>query len=1254
MALKPGQLKCIQTLDAPLAVSAGAGSGKTFTLTRRIVNALSTGAIEDVGQVLAITFTTKAAAELKSRVRSALRAEGMVDQALKVDAAWISTIHGMCARMLRAHALEVGIDPAFSVIDETQARALLNEAMEEVLSQAGEFASPEGLDALFSEYPARACGYGGGSVEEMVRSLVYAASSNPIGIDAVLVPEALRAEDLMRRMMELAERVAQAAGAQKPGKSRDAFLHGTALALEACQRALENGAFAGAPAGAFATPPETPAGAFAAGASPKASPGAPTRVSSDAPARGKGACSPFSVVDLLNGFPAPSRAFGTKEYKQFAADAAEEYAECMAEARFGQAVSLLQDVKRLAARALDAFRRLKREAGGLDNDDLLVETARAFECCPTFAADYADRFKLVMVDEFQDTDQLQVDMIKRMAGAGGERLCAVGDAQQSIYRFRGADVSVYRRQVAAVREENPEGLILLPDNFRSHADVLAFVDRIFGQPQSFGASFMSLSASRDESRVAHPFKSSGPRIDVSLVTYPYMGVPAADVCRTAAHGIAQRFANLRAAGHTPGEMVLLLGSTTKAGVYAEELRRAGFPCVVVKGSIFNRAPEVQLMVSLAQAVANPFDSLALFEVLSSEMFALSADDFLALATHFDDDGRPHRRSLFDGLALAAQTGELSPQLEAAFRTVGNMVRATGRDALSSIMERAVRDCGWLTRLSRDGAEGIARAANVLKAVRMVEEIEAGGASSPADAASRFALKVETVKEAPGALSAAGGDFVRIMTVHASKGLEFPIVAVAELSDSSHAEKLVMERVEGSVYASLDLGNSVAGAKSSELMAKAADATFGMEGLAEDELADTVVSRSSAGARRVALCALRRKADEQESRRLLYVALTRAKEALIVSLTGKRTKADLSGASTGLAADIQSALCGQGGLFPQGCATFDFGGERKAAFERIDLEAEPDASARGEGADGEDTEAEDADGEGVEAEGSAKRATGDARAESATGDACRSDAAAFDVFAVCDYRVVPSVAPLSSRADVFSYSSIASVLPSESEPRDFPDKDDEAWARIRDSLDVEADATDLGTAFHRLAQYAIECRVSGAALAKPPESRVIALSRSCSLGEGQRMRLARALDRWFASSVASRVAAYRSIRAEVPFFLALDDKGRSVYLEGEVDLLAMNDEGGDAFVVDYKTGGHAGEDEAHLREKHRLQAVCYAWAVLGQGFRSVDVTFVRVEQGDIANPSEPQCMNYTFSQDDLLLLEGEIKEALHRVYGTCNR
>ena len=230
---KPGQLACITTLDKPLVVSAGAGSGKTFTLTQRIAWALMEGSAPDGGafldgieQVMAITFTEKAAGEIKSRVKSTLRAEGMAEEALKVDDAWISTIHGMCSRILRMHAVELGIDPSFSVLDPARADELMRASVAEVLDGANEFVAPEGLDALFSEFPARSSGgFGSGSVEDMLLDLLRVASSSPIGCDCLCVPPRARdASTLARLLAETIEEAHEAALSQKASASRDTWL----------------------------------------------------------------------------------------------------------------------------------------------------------------------------------------------------------------------------------------------------------------------------------------------------------------------------------------------------------------------------------------------------------------------------------------------------------------------------------------------------------------------------------------------------------------------------------------------------------------------------------------------------------------------------------------------------------------------------------------------------------------------------------------------------------------------------------------------------------------------------------------------------------------------------------------------------------------------------------------------------------------------------------------------------------------------
>ena len=1198
MALTPGQQKCVDTFVGPLSVSAGAGSGKTYTLTRRIVNAFETGFIDDIGQVLAITFTSKAAGEIKSRVKGALKASGRSDQALLVDSAWISTIHGACSRILRAHALELGINPAFRVADEATAKTMLDESLEEVLGVENDLVSPCGFDNLFEEYGSSSSGSSAGSsVADMVRALVTSAGASPNGISSLVLPPPVRGvHRLASDMVDVASAAIAVTETQKTGKSRDAFLENSAKALDALESAL-------------AVPD----------------------------------LSNKKLLGLFNGFPVPTKRFGTPEYKAQVDELAQEYRALAAEARLGLAEPHLGELVQLASLVFTAYTRRKREAGLLDNDDLLTCASRMFVEHPEVAADYTDRFKLIMIDEFQDTDQMQVDMIKRMAGKRLERLCTVGDAQQSIYRFRGADVSVYHRHVQTVEQSNAEGSITLSDNFRSHVDVLVFVDCIFSQPAVFGRSFMSLSASRDEARVKSPYRGDGPRVEVQLTTYA-KGIPSDDARRVVARRIAERFAELRAAGQSVSDMVVLLGTMRCADVFADALRKEGLPCVVSGGSIFSAAPEVQLMVRLAEVVANPKDTEALFEVLSSELFSLSADDFIALSTRFDEQrGIPRRVSLDGGVRAFARDDarreSASPALAQAMDILAGIEEAVGIVRVSAIMRNVVLDSGWLARLEAGGPEGLARAANVYKAIRMVEDIESKKALGPAGIASEFRLRVEVAKEAPGALSATSGDFVRIMTIHASKGLEFPVVAIAELrSDASRARKLACTSIGGKTYLSLDAGDSLTAfvEKESTLISKGGkyDPFAGDDELDEEALERIIADPAghTAAEVRAAIKEREQRGESQESKRLLYVAITRAKEAVICAPMGLRTKTHASGLSKSAWRDVESALVGEENAFEPGVSLLDFGGEAPARVERVDLSPE--------------------------------QAEGNDAGETASPDESQPRASLFvSIPAAEPFSERPYALPESTRAGVHSYSSLAKEAHGGlSFDADELEEDETALSNEEDALpesddfgascqafSVDADkATDLGAAFHRLAQYAVASRAPGSPLACPSEGRIDALCRAYRLTSLQVARLHAALHRWFESGIAQKVGRYRSVRAEVPFFIQVGKGEGAPFLEGQIDLLVDDGDASSAFVVDYKTGGSPLEDAESLRRKHELQAKCYAYAVLAQGFERVDLAFVRVEQHDESEPGdEPEAVSYSFAQDDFASLEQEIFSAIAR-------
>ncbi len=205
------QRRVITTLDAPLMVSAGAGSGKTFTLTQRVAYALSPHDgqppfLDSVDELLAITFTTKAADELKSRIKGLLLDEGLEQEALKADNAWVSTIHGMASRILREHALEIGIDPAFEVIGDDRRDELMEEALELVVRQAR-----DGDDARLAELlrteKLRGTGFNDKGVVDYAQAVLERVHAMPEGFDTLATGEG---KDSPHHLMRLLEEAAEA------------------------------------------------------------------------------------------------------------------------------------------------------------------------------------------------------------------------------------------------------------------------------------------------------------------------------------------------------------------------------------------------------------------------------------------------------------------------------------------------------------------------------------------------------------------------------------------------------------------------------------------------------------------------------------------------------------------------------------------------------------------------------------------------------------------------------------------------------------------------------------------------------------------------------------------------------------------------------------------------------------------------------------------------------------------------------------
>jgi ATP-dependent exoDNAse (exonuclease V) beta subunit len=1158
----PAQRRVIETLDEPVFVAAGAGSGKTATLTRRLVWALSPGSgeggapyLESIDQALVITFTEKAAGEIKERVRSALRAAGLAEAALGVDSAWISTIHGMCARILRRHALELGLDPEFAVLGEHVAGELFSSALEGVLSEVAR--DPRCRELRQSVRAAAAGPHDrGSSIESMVRAIAEAAVSAPRGFDSISVPGELDLDAEMRQAL-----VAYETLLGQPFK--DDLLAEYAASRDALDAYLR-------------MPPG----------------------SRDVP----------SALACMASLKAPVMNAGSKEAS---ADARRAYVECLYDLLLASGRTRLDQVVDIARRVLDAYGELKGQACGLDNNDLLRLADDALRGHPRIAAEYSGRFRLVMVDEFQDTDAQQVDIIERLSGEGACHLATVGDAQQSIYRFRGADVSVF---LAREREVGEDSVVRMDENFRSHDDILRFVGRTFSSGRLMGG-FMDLTSNPSRS---DGYRAREPRVSIEVVDGASRGgggrrAPSAQERRARlADAVANRLAAMARQGARPGEMALLMGSLSHAGTYVEALRAHGLPSVVTGGSTFSEATEVRVVLAMLVYLADPADTTnGLFTLLTSSLFHLDADDLLSLATTTDAaHGVCARRRIDDGIAELATQGDAAyrPEAHVSERArLATRVLAHAREALPTTEPADVcllmaKESGWLWRLEDAGVEGHAQAANVLAAIEHVRALAAEGGLGPARLAGEFAAWLDVSKEAPATLSGDVVDAVRVMTVHASKGLEFPIVALVECFGSYRSQGgLVCLREDGGTSLSfLPPAPRIAGREvrvdvRGDLSASLAQDAEGARHPGYASCRERLLGRD-------------REEDRGEMGRKLYVGLTRAREALVVGVQAPVRKTGEWADASSLGTAFLTELLGERGP-GEGVSSLEYGGSAPARVERIHLEREAD---------------------GTLSSGWSPEPVSFGGAPSPGQAAGAQDAEAFAIYAA--EGPIAAGRAWSPREGVFSYSSACAERstrrerPAQAQPLPSPDLlgPDELPADPGEPPEGDdADrATRLGSAFHELAQTMAETG------RMPDAGRVDAVARLHGLSPSARGRLGEALARWEGSSLRACALAHEVVAAEVPFFCQVES-GHGRYLEGAIDLLAFDPGSGHALVVDYKTGD-AGKGVEELAESHAMQARYYARVLLDQGFERVSCRFACVERD--AGDGQPVVVPYEFAAD----------------------
>lgn len=506
-------------------------------------------------------------------------------------------------------------------------------------------------------------------------------------------------------------------------------------------------------------------------------------------------------------------------------------------------------LRRLARRTLDDFGAAKRASGRLDFDDALALAADLLGSrdCPTLA------FEHILIDEFQDTNPLQVRLVDRLLDAHGDHRpvrFVVGDINQSIYGFRHADQNVFREYRERV-EESGGDVIRLLDNFRSRPELLAAVHRLLPGGGSSGVEQHRLEAAN-----RFPAKEL-PCLEVQIVCDAGTESGTQEALRLARRlralkselTIADRRAGGGARSLRWGDIAILVRTHAAGAALARVLRQQGIPCLTISDRGLFQAPETAELAAFLRVVRNPRDEISLAAVLKSRFCGITDAALLQMRLRFEN--------LSDALAADSRAADgLDAQGASRLARFGELLARCRADRAAVpprfLLARSVAECGYRSFLARqdDCDLALAHVDRLLEWIARKEQLGLDSLEAISAALDRALETKQPEDAAPD--GAEGSEAVQVLTMHAAKGLEFPVVVLAALQSRPTA------RQPGLLF--------------SEDHGIGARWRHPFEG---NPVPDDAFARTGAD-----IAARAR----TEAGRLLYVAMTRAEEHLILSAT----------------------------------------------------------------------------------------------------------------------------------------------------------------------------------------------------------------------------------------------------------------------------------------------------------------------------------------------------------------------------------
>ena len=838
--LKPEQAAAAQTLDSHISVTAGPGAGKTTVLVERYLHILKEHPHLNIDQIVALTFTNRAANEMRERLRKNLdellqtsppaERQRWMHYKRTLDGAIITTIHGFCSRLLREFPVEARIDPQFILLDEHQSAILLEAAVEETLT--------EFINSGHEAVSRLTAGLGRGKLVAALVELYRTIRGQGLSSE-LLAEQAARSHATWEHY--------RAAFADVDGNMGELISTGR-LPLKA--EAKRSKARRNWPRlRQLLLDPQLPLADYCREISEFREAARPS-------AQGSVSAVVKKLDDLF---------WGEKREKPF-----------------GQVPGLRFDLvaKEYACEALKLVTNIdsrleetKRQLAALDFDDLQIRALKLLEQ-PEVLLRASVRYKFFLVDEFQDTNPLQRDLMERLAlkNRTDANLFIVGDPKQSIYGFRGADVDVFREMTEALIKAAGAELPLRV-NFRSQPQLISFFNLLFEQlfqpdeeihPDDLRALGY---VKHDPSKAERERVDEGPLVELMIDT---VGEDAGDAKAKSqqttrerdAHQLARRILSLVNPENLQyRDVALLFRAMTDVPVYEWVFRRANIPYQTVLGKGFYEREEITDLMQLLRFLDNRTDELALAAVLRSPLCGISDNSLLALRLaprrNEADTGetpQPRRRprKLFHALRHQSEidfiANEERDALDQATTFLNSLIEKRNRYPVGDLLRFAVSRSEYATVVAAN-FDGAQRLANVEKLFTLAERFERSGAHLIRDFV-KYVHDFEAIgsRESEGQLDEAA-NAVTLMTIHQAKGLEFPVVIIPDLQRISGPRDnwFLLDRHLG-------------------LTLKVPDGRG-------EQVAGSTFQRFSDRARQ---------REQFESLRLLYVAATRAKDRLILS------------------------------------------------------------------------------------------------------------------------------------------------------------------------------------------------------------------------------------------------------------------------------------------------------------------------------------------------------------------------------------